>query len=141
MKTRLAAALQKIIKRAGTPIRVRYFTLGHGSVYDDDTTLAQSGNDLWTSGVVLPISTGIGGADSLLIEQGKVLHNDTKLFLHGSLLLTGSEMQVKIKIGSPSGDEYSIIPPGPIKVSAQGEPIYKKGFVRRIAGVGSLLGE
>ena len=141
MKQRLAAALQKIVSRAGTPIRVRYFAITPGSVYDDDVSLSISGNDLWTSGIMLPLSTGVGGADSMLIEQGKVLHNDSKLFLHGSLLLTGSEMQVKFQIGSPTGDEYSVIPPGPIKVSVQNEPIYKKVFVRRIGNVGSLLGE
>ena|SRR3990167_3102496 len=143
LKNKFALALNSIINKTGTQIRVRYFTQTVGSVWDDDTSLVQSGNDLWTSGVFLPLSNQVGGADRMLVEQGRIQYDDTKLFMHGSLLLISGNIQLKIHIGSPisPSKEYSVIPPGPIGYSVQDTPIYKFAYIRRIGGVGSLLGE
>ncbi|MCH7535025.1 MAG: hypothetical protein IH948_04665 [Bacteroidetes bacterium] len=139
LKQRLAAGIQKLIDRNGTAIRIRYFTQTIGSVWDDDSTLAVDSN-LWTSGIILPLNLKQGSSDSIALEQGKLIEQDRKLFVHGSLILTGSEIQLKIQIGSPTGDEYSMLPVV-IRVDAQNEPIYKQVYIRQIGGVGSLLGE
>lgn len=137
---RLGAGFQKMIDRAGRPILVRYFETTIGSVYDDDTTLSQSGNDLWTSGVILPIDSREGSFDSVLVEQGKLINNDSRLFVHGSLSMTGSELKVSVQIGSPTGDRFSIIPDGTIAAEVGGVQIYRKVFLRKLT-LGSLIGE
>lgn len=143
MSTRLGAALNNLIVRGGAQLRVQYFTTTIGSVWDDDVTLAQSGGDHWTSGLILPLDLTKGSWDSILLEQGKIILDDKKIFIHGSLALTGSEMQVTFRIGSPGTDvsnQYTILD-SVIRVEVQNTPIYKKVFIRQIGGVGSLLGE
>ena len=70
----------------GEQIRFRYFNVGYGagSYYDDDVDLTISGNDFWTSGVQLPISNARGSSDAVLLEQGKILMSDTKLYIDGA---------------------------------------------------------
>src|SRR3990167_2766198 len=135
----LAAGYQKILDRAGIRIRVQYFN----QVYDDASLLVQSGGDLWTSGVVFPLSNNPGHSDSILLEQGKLLNSDSKIYLHGSLLLTGSELSVKITVGSPSNTDtnYLIMPQGATSYSVSNTPIYKVCYLRRVGGNGSLLNE
>lgn len=142
LANRLAAGLDKIITRAGTPFRIAYFTSTIGSVFDDDVTLTQSGNDLWTSGVVMSLDTSQGSYDSVLLEQGKLITDDKRLFIHGSLLLTGSELHVRILLGSAEVGvlpEYTLIDRH-IRIEASNVPIYKKIFIRQIVG-SALLGE
>lgn len=148
LKNQLAGAWQKMVVRAGTPVMIQYFTSTIGSVWDDDVSLSQSGANFWTSGIVLPLGQGPGNADAMLVEQGKLMEGDLKLYLHGSLFLTGSEMMVNITIGSPpsADNNYSLSMPlskryGPKLFFAQNTPIYKQVYIRRIFGTGSLLGE
>ena len=140
-KTRLQAGLNKMIKSAGTPIKITYFTATPGSVYDDDIVLSQNGSAVWTSGVVLPIDATRGSFDSVLVEQGKLIEDDQRLFVVGSLNMTGSEQVVRIGLGSPIRDEFSIIPPGAIRAEVSSTAIYKKVYIRRIGGTGPLQGE
>jgi hypothetical protein len=72
------------------------------------------------------------------MEQGKLNNSDRKLFVNGSLIINGNDLQVKIMIGSP-GDEFAMIPEGCITHEIEGQNIYKKVFLRRLTG--SLLGE
>lgn len=142
-RQKLAQGYQKILDRAGIPIRVQYFTQVVDEVYDDSDYLVKSGNDLWTSGVIFPLSNKPGHTDSILVEQGKLINSDSKLYLHGSLLLTGSEMNVKITIGSPPSTDtnYLILPPGTTGWQVSNVPIYKVVYVRKIGGTGSMLNE
>lgn len=135
----LATGFQKIINRGGARIRVQYFTSTIGSVWDDEVTWAQSGGDLWTSGVVLPISHQQGTSESVLLEQGKLIDDDKRLFIHGSLVLTGSEMTIRVGVGSPVNESYTLLN-SDIRVDVYNTPIYRKVFLRRIGGTGSLLG-
>jgi len=138
VQDQLAVGFDKVIRRAGGQIRVQYFTSTIGSVWDDDTTWAQSGGDLWTSGIILPISHQRGTSESILLEQGKLIEDDKRLFIHGSLVLTGSEMTTTIAVGSPIIERYTILD-SDIQVSVFDTPIYRKVFLRRIGGTGSLL--
>ena len=141
VQTQLTEGLRKIIERAGTPIRVQYFTYIYDNIYDDSVDLVQSGGDLWTSGVVLPI-TQSNSSDSILLEQGKIILDDKKLFVHGSLVFTGSEMTIAIRIGSPateSDKQYSMLTFSR-RVDISNTPIYKQIYIRQIGGTGSLFG-
>ena len=143
VQTQLTEGFRKIIERAGTPIRVQYFTTIYDDTYDESISLVQSGGDLWTSGVFFSLSNKPGHSDSILLEQGKLINGDSKLFIHGSLLLTGSELSIKITIGSPASIDtnYSLITPGPISYSVSNTPIYKVVYIRKIGGMGSLFNE
>lgn len=126
----------------GQQLRIKYYSssLGAGSYYDDDVVLTQSGINFWTSGVVLPISQTRGSSDAILIEQGKLLTNDTKLYIEGGINTSGI---IKIGLGSKtnmSGCEYGIISQGITKWSVNDTSVLKKLYIRLLPN-GSLVGE
>ena len=126
----------------GQQIRIKYYNTGYGagSYYDDDITLTQSGTNYWCSGVILPISNARGSSDAILLEQGKILTNDTKLYIDGSINTSGT---LKIGLGSytnMSGCEYSLLSEGIMKWNVNAIPVLKKLYVRLLTN-GSLAGE
>ena len=139
ISTKFGAGFKDIVDKAGQQIRVRYFNETIGSVWDDDVTLVVSGND-WMSGVIFPVNTAKGSSDSLLLEQGKIIDSDKKVFINGSIVLTGSDLQCKVQIGSPTGENYEVIADGGIAWTYSSDAIYKKAFLRRIT-TGSFIGE
>ena len=138
IRQRLLAGMNKIIHVAGRPIMLQFYSQTVGSVWNDEVSLVQSGADLWTSGVILPLDNSKGSADSFLVEQGKITNDDIKLFTHGSLLFIGNDLKVRIQLGSENPLYYSFI--GPItRTEVQGGPVYKKVFIRQITHPGSLI--
>ena len=140
VKDRLQGGFQRLLALAGTPIRIQSFSITIGSVYDDAGALTKIGADLWTSGIVLPIDQRRGSFDSVLVEQGKLINEDIRLFVNGSLAITGSEIQVTIGIGSPPREVFTTIPDGTIRTEIEGVPVYKKVFLSRLP-IGSLIGQ
>jgi hypothetical protein len=123
----------------GQQIRIKYYNtiFGAGSYYDDNITLSKSGSDLWTSGVILPISQSRGSSEAVLLEQGKLFVNDTKLYIQGTVNTSG---ELKIGLGSPVKNEYFILTDGVMKWDVNEVPILKKVYLRRLS-TGSLVGE
>lgn len=123
----------------GQLCRIKYYNVsyGAGSYYDDDISLTQSGTDLWISGVVLPINNSRGSNDAILLQQGRVLDNDTKIYIEGSINTSGI---IKIGLGSPISNEYSLLSDGVIKYTVNQVDILKKLYIRRLP-TGSLVGE
>lgn len=122
----------------GQQIRIKHYVSSTtGSYYDDDVTFTQSGNNVWTSGVVLPISQTRGSSDAMLIEQGRVLTNDSKLYITGTVNTSGT---IKIGLGSPVTGEYTVIDEGITKWDVNEVSVLKKLYIRRLT-TGSLLGE
>ncbi len=139
-----ADELQKEVKEIlnyGEPIRFKYYNIsyGAGSYYDDDVTLTQSGTNAWASGLVQPIDQSRGSTDAILLEQGKILMNDSKIYVLGSVQTSGLG-QIKVSIGSPTFQEYQIINDGTIQWVVNGSPVYKKIYVRFLTN-GSFIGE
>ena len=137
---KLIAGFNRLRDKAGTNVTIRYFTQTIGSIYDDDFTLAQSGNSLSFSGVVFPLSPK-RSEDMVLLEQGKINHQDMKLFMPGSITLnmpTGSLYVCDIQIGSPY-QKFVIKEGGGTPWEIQGTEIYKKVYISRLIG-GSLIG-
>ena len=132
----LIAGLNRTIVLAGTQLRVRYYDPVFDPVYDESIDLLQSGNNLWTSGVVFPVRGTEGSNESVLLAQGKLLDSDKILFVNGSLTFTSGTQAVDIQLGSPAGELYTTIPEGGIMYEAEGIPVYKKVFIRR---TGSLI--
>lgn len=127
-------ALNRIINQVGTQVRIRYFTVTPGSVWDDEVSLTQSGNSLWTSGIFLPLNAREGSNESVLLNQGKLINSDSRLYVNGSLSFNGSTFMCDIQIGSPTGDLYTTIPLGGIHYKAESNSIYKKQYIRRLTG-------
>ena len=124
----------------GDQVRFKYYNQSLTGEYDDDTTLSQSGTDLWTSGLIQPISSSQYNSDAIILQQGKVLLDDTKLYVPGVVQTSGLG-QIKIGLGSPVREEYQILGDGQItEWSVNGTPIYKKIYARILNG-GSFVGE
>jgi len=134
VNTKLTQALNRTMQLAGTQIRVRYYETVFDDVYDEAIELIQSGNSLWTSGIVFPIRAKEGSSESILMSQGKLQDSDKKLYTNGSLALAGSILNVDIQLGSPSGELYAMIPDGGIVYEAEGAPVFKYQFIRRLTG-------
>ena len=130
--TALVADFNSLINAYGVLVKFTYFNVtfaGAGSGYDDDVSLAKSGVDVWTSGMIFPLTAGAGNIsyDGLLMQQGKVLMNDSKLFVPGVVNTSGI---FKVQVGSPSGRVFSTIDTGETAYQVEGTLIYKKLYVR-----------
>lgn len=138
----LANAYSSITQKGGKIISVKYLIASTGSIYDEADVLTQSGNTVWTSGIVFTLDPN-SSEDNLLLEQGKIAMHDQRLYTHGSLIYspnTGSTIQTKIGLGSPGTDFFSLIPLGANSQEVEGTLIYKKAYIRRLTN-GSLIGE
>jgi hypothetical protein len=128
----------KSIISYGQQIRIRHYT---GSVsntgWDDNQTFVKSGTDVWTSGLLFPLNSQQSSNDAVLIERGFLKTSDKSCFVAGD---TATTNVMKIGIGSPVSEEYSVIPKGVIAYPPNGEIVYKKLFLRYI-NLGSLTGE
>ena len=130
------------ILKYGEQVRFKYYNLTvNGSYYDDDITLTQSGNDSWTSGLVQPLDKATGGYDSLLLQQGKILIDDKKIYVDG-IVQTSGLAPIKIgTTGSPTERQYEVLNDGQtIEWNVNGSPVYKKLYVRYLTN-GSFIGE
>lgn len=136
----LQDGLKYITNKAGVLCRFKYYSQSIGSVWDDDVVLTQSGNSIWASGIVLPVNSQTGTKDYLLQQEGKLAPTDIRLFVSGNISFGGSTLQTKIQIGSPTGDEFGVIPLGILDYSLQNTSIFRKAYLRRITN-GSLIGE
>lgn len=124
------------ILQHGLPIRLRYFTVSGGSAsYDDDVTLTASGADVWESGLVFPVQSEKGTSVALLLEQGKVLQTDQILYIKGTLDLSGQS--IVIGTGSPTTNEYSLVPEGVTNWQINGSSLFQTTIIRRLT-TGSL---
>lgn len=135
----LKTGFSELVKRAGTQISIQYFGVVPDEIYDDAEKLIKSGATLWTSGIVLPIRTDQNSSEEILMQQGRLLYDDMKLYVVGDLALAGSDMQVKIGMGSPGTDKYMTQQP---KTHAEvaSTNVYKKVYLRRLTN-GSFFGE
>ena len=122
----------------GQIVRFKYYTgSGANTGYDDDITLVQSGSLVWTSGLIQPIDQKRGSFDSVLMEQGKIQQNDSKLYIDGTISTSGI---VKIGLGSPVTEEYTILELGVNNHNIGGQNVYKKVYIRNLS-TGSIVGE
>ena len=125
----------------GEQVRFIYYNQFNVGEYDDDVSLTHmTGSDTWSSGVVQNIGGGGGfrSNEAFLLEQGKLLAGDKRLYVAGSHQFSGAAF--KIGLGSPSNVEYRVIDNGIIAYPYQGSDIYQKLFIRVLTN-GSLTGE
>lgn len=138
----LRADIDSLINSRGQIIRIRTYTQtilgGAGSYYDSAVTLSASGSQIWTSGLPQPIGGRRGSYEAVLVEQGKLIENDIKLFVAGSHNFSGAAF--KIGLGSPPVREYSIVSEGVYAYPILGSNIYQRLYLRYL-NTGSLYGE
>ena len=142
ISTQLIAGLNYLMQNGGKQISIKYLTAVTGSIYDEADTLAVSGAEVWTSGIVFGLNPN-SSEENLLLEQGKIGIEDKRLYTAGNLMFsqrTGSILQTKIGLGSPNTDWFSIIPLGVDAEEVNDVNVYKKIYIRRLTN-GSLIGE
>jgi len=122
----------------GQQVRFKYYdtSFGAGSYYNDDATLTYSGTT-WESGVVQPLDKSQGSSEAMLVQQGQLLTDDSKVYIAGAVQTSGT---MKIGLGSPPSAEYFVIENGVIDWTINAESIYKKIYIRQLT-TGSLIGE
>lgn len=125
------------ITMAGRPLRIRYYTESIGSVWDDERTLAQSGNDLYISGIIESINATRGSSDEILLEEGRIRFGDQKIFVNGSIQTTSGARVFTIAI-SGADIVYREITPGVNMPQYFGTDIYKQIYIRELQ-TGSLF--
>ena len=125
------------IRQAGNVLRVRYYTETIGSVWDDDRTVTQSGTDLYISGLYETLDNTKGSSDQILLEEGRIKFNDSKLFVNGSIQTTSGTRVFTVSL-SGVDTVFREITPGVNMPQYFGADIYKKIYVRELPG-GSLV--
>lgn len=126
-----------IIGRWGRTIRfTRFEVSGASAGYDDEVTLG-SAVITYESGLIQPVQAIRGTFDAVLIEQGKILLNDTVVYINGDISTSGT---FRIGLGSPPTDDYEVIDNGITGWPVNGSIIYKKMVVRRLT-IGSFADE
>ena len=88
-------ATSYLTKVAGIPLRFRYFTNTVGSVWDDESTWTQSGNDFYSSGLVQEINSSkgkknIGIGSGIGPEMGKRENIGSRMIPYGIAIAAGS---------------------------------------------------
>jgi len=135
----------KIIANSyGEIVRLKYFAIsGTISGYDDNASLKQSGGDVWTSGLIFPLSNAAGAkgsSEAVLLEQGKITYDDSVIYLPGDTGLSGAA--IRIGTGSPIEEEYQIINLGVDDHPGAPTTVYRKVFARKLGmTLGSIIGE
>ena len=125
----------------GQDVCLKFYSVsGATSGYDDGKVLVQSGNTLWCRGMKQPISSKFGSTDAQLVQQGRILFDDSKLYVNGSVYTNGTQ-PIKVGIGSPSPVWFRTLPEGvDTSPDVGGETVYKKFYLRYLQN-GSLAGE
>jgi hypothetical protein len=139
--TELQTDFQALANDIGLPIRIKYYSLTFsGADYDSTGYLTQSGNNVWVSGVVQPMGGKNSSEDYKLLEQGRILLNDSKLYVNGSVSLIPVSGIVKVGLGSPTPVEYQVLDAGVQGWRLGNTIVYQKAYIRILNG-GSFIGE
>lgn len=132
----LQNTIQDVINTNGTSARFRYYSMTDtDSSYDDSYEYAQSGTDVWVSGLQQPIKGARGSSEARLIEQGKLTTEDSRLYVLGTVVTSGAA--IKIGLGSPNTKQFSLLGEGIESWPIGSEIVYKKMFIRELP-TGSL---
>ena len=134
----VGTAFNSIVQQFGTSVRFRYFNESPDTTgYDSDVKLYQSGADLWVNAVVQTLNNKSSSSDAILFEQGKILINDNKMYLNGSIV---TNIPFRVGIGSPTMTEFGVVPIGTQAHVLNNQEPFKTVYIRALP-TGSLVGE
>ncbi len=130
LNTELPTDFINFVEQYGDYIRLQVYTQSYsGGEYDDKNYLTKSGTDLWTRGIVQPVRGKFGSDEAKLMEAGKLVHDDSRIYLPGSYR-DSLTVFTKIGIGSPTPVEYSLLEEGRATWKAGSNPVYEKVYGR-----------
>ena len=135
----LRTQFNRSLEQNSVPLRFKYYSVANAAnIYDDNQALTQSGTDVWTSGCVQAINAGESRSqDALLLEQGKILMQDKRVYLPHDADTSGTW---KMGVGSPVVNEFAMVPDGVHPFAVNNDIVYKKVFVR-VLPTGSFANE
>jgi len=135
--TEIQTDFDSLIGRYGRTIRfTRFEVSGASAGYDDEVTLG-SAVISWESGLIQPVKDVTGTINAVLIEQGKVLLNDSVVYINGNISTSGT---FRVGLGSPPTEDFFVIDDGITPWPVNGSVVYKKMIVRRLT-TGSFMHE
>ena len=122
--TELRDDFNTVIDENGTSCTIRnYPTITFTNTgYDDEQLISASGT-LTSGGCVL---MPIGPSDREYFERGLVTHNDSKLYLAGSIGVSGNSV---ITVGN-TGSMFEVLPQGVKRYDVSGTTIYQIVYAR-----------
>lgn len=128
-----------LLKQGGQIARIRYYTETIGSVWDDERTIVQSGNDLYVSGLFQNLNTTKSSVEATLLEEGRLIYGDAKVYVAGSIDTTsGARVFTIAKSGNSTNEVvYKDVLPGIQSTQYFGETPYKLIYIRQLVN-GSL---
>lgn len=130
----------------GEIVRFRFYDVsGATTNYDDDTTYTLSGTSVTATGLTQPIDETRGSADAILLQEGRLLRDDIKMYVDGTTATSGLWKVTRFLTatgGSPQAASitYAPIKNGIIPWRINGSEVYKKTYLRVLTN-GSFLGE
>ena len=139
--TNIQSDFQSVIDDIGQPIIVTYFTVTYDSDEEDDEpdTFVQSGADVYASGIIQPVKferrqTPTDTQTNTLLQQGLITMSDKILYIpSGTNLNEVDDLKIQIRIGSPSRDNFSILPNSvSVPTEVDGIFVYQKAYIRRL---------
>lgn len=119
-----------------TSINIQYVNYYFNSTDYDDVTIQNITGSVWTSGIIFPVRGKQGSEEAMLIEQGKINTQDKVLYISGGILTNSSGLI--IAVGSPTSENYTLIPAGGFHYNVNGIDVYKKLYIRKILDGGRL---
>ena len=112
-------ALLHQIRLAGVVFRIRYYTETIGSVWDDERTITGS-TSLYLSGIMEKIDATRGSEDEVLLEQGRIRYDDSKIFIAGSISRSKRTVPAETTSDNPKIDK--LLKSASKKGSGKGRP-------------------
>ena len=125
--TELRTDFNNVIDENGISIRIiNYPNIGFANAgYDDEQLISASGTSTSGGCIHMPI----GPSDRQYVEQGLIMWNDSKMFIAGSIGISGNSV---IAIGN-TGSLFEVLPQGILRYDVSGTTIYQKVFIRQTA--------
>jgi hypothetical protein len=123
---------ENAVEEAGTTTTIKYWNIGSvdysGTDYDEEYYPVGSATSITCAGLMFPVRGDMAGEDYKYLEQGTVQVGDSKLFVPGSVDFNNNAL---ITYG---GNDYKILEGGVVPQNISGVNIFKKVFVRLLAG-------
>ena len=127
-ESQVVASMNNFLTQHGFNVSIQATTSSYSGTEYDDEYLAGSGTTLTAKGIILPI----GQDDLKYLEDGKIRHTDSKLYVAGSFNIA-SNYWISVSgtgITNITGS-YIILPEGVKEWHLGGSVMFVQSFIRR----------
>lgn len=129
-----------LMSEIGQVVRIKTYvgsSDGSGSNWDNIGSYT-TGTTTYCLGFKQPLGKDTAGDDLKFMQEGRLRVDDSKIFITGSVNLSGA--RVKLGLGSPSYVEYTYLFEGERHHNIAGTTVYKEIYIRELPN-GSYYGE